>query len=290
MSERIGCVVLSHHPGDAIVATIAAVCASARPADELLIIDNASPEISLAALRAAYPNLAVEARSTNDGYGSAMNTAARQLIDHGCTTLLFLTQETVVEPTAIGQLSAELAGNDSVGVVGPTLCWRSDPTRVWSTGGWIGSIRSRPRHTAADAGGRQGDQDPIDVDWLDGACLMMPSAVFQQVGGFRDDLFLYWEDVDICRRVRELGRVVRCVRAAVAYQEPGMTPPYLAARNRALVLGRSAWVGAVIDIGVHATADVLRRRGLRRAALELRGLRDARAGTLDRSIALERPQ
>jgi hypothetical protein len=76
------------------------------------------------------------------------------------------------------------------------------------------------------------------------------------------------------------------VTTAVAWQEPSMTPPYLSARNRALVLGR---LGATIDVAVHAVVDPFRGRRRRAVQLAWRGLRDAKTGRLDRSIALERP-
>jgi hypothetical protein len=118
---------------------------------------------------------------------------------------------------------------------------------------------------------------------------MIPADAFQACGGFREDLFLYWEDVDISRRLAGLGWRITCVGAAVAFQEPSMTPPYLGARNRALVLGRSGAVGVGLDMVRYAVADVVHGRGLRRTLLAGRGLRDARRHELDRSIALDRP-
>ena len=68
-----------------------------------------------------------------------------------------------------------------------------------------------------------------------------------------------------------------------------MTPPYLGARNRTLVLGRSGAVGVGLDIVRYAVADVVRGRGLHRTLLAGRGLRDGRRHEFERSIALDRP-
>jgi GT2 family glycosyltransferase len=220
-----------------------------------------------------------------------MNQGAQEISKLGCDAVLFLTQETVIARQTIGELAAALESDPRCGVTGPLLCRRSEPHTVWSAGGSLRGVwRGTPRHIGRGASADTIPATTADVDWLDGACLLVSREAFGAVGGFRDDLFLYWEDVDLCRRLAASGYHVRCVRSARAYQEPSMTPPYLAARNRALVLGTRGAISAAITLFKHAAADAGRGDGLRRAELELRGLLDARSGRLDRSIALERPR
>jgi GT2 family glycosyltransferase len=224
---------------------------------------------------------------SNDGYGAAMNAAAAELLERGADALLFLTQETIVAPDAVGQL-LECLATDRVGAAGPILCRRSDHDRVWSAGGRLAGVRRAARHVGSDCRLTEVARITRQVDWLDGACLLIPAEAFRECGGFRADLFLYWEDVDICRRLRCLGWQVSCVGAALAYQEPAMAPPYLNARNRALVLGVPGVLAGAFDIVKYTAADGVRGRGLRRAWLASRGLRDARRHRLDPSIALDR--
>ena len=77
-----------------------------------------------------------------------------------------------------------------------------------------------------------------DVDWLDGAVLLLSAETFTRVGGLATDYFLYWEEVDLQLRVRRLGLPVRIDLGSRAQQAPGMAPPYLDARNSTLVLWR----------------------------------------------------
>ena len=53
------------------------------------------------------------------------------------------------------------------------------------------------------------DQGPIEVDWVAGMFMLFRSEDFREVGGFDERFFLYYEDVDICRRL--LSRGQRCV-------------------------------------------------------------------------------
>jgi GT2 family glycosyltransferase len=283
----LGCVVLTHEPTTAVIDTIDALRRSATVIDELIVVDNNSSENAFRMLSEIEPTIDVERLPSNDGYGIGMNHGAARLHAAGCATLLFLTQETVVDVDAIGHLAAALAAG--AGVVGPILCRQSAPEQVWSAGGSLRGIRRAPTHDGIGRPLTAENRSTRSVEWLDGACLMLTAETFAAVGGFRTDLFLYWEDVDLCRRIARTGLAVKCVGAAVAHQEPAMTPPYLNARNRALVLGPAGQVGSIADIVRHTVVDLIRGRGMRRAGLETRGLRDARHGVIDRSIALERP-
>jgi len=50
-----------------------------------------------------------------------------------------------------------------------------------------------------------------DVEWANGACLMVRKAVFDRLGGLDERFFMYFEDVDLCRRVQQLGYRIRHV-------------------------------------------------------------------------------
>jgi N-acetylglucosaminyl-diphospho-decaprenol L-rhamnosyltransferase len=52
------------------------------------------------------------------------------------------------------------------------------------------------------------DRGPLDVDWIGGMFMLLPSAVFRAVGGFDEGYFLYYEDVDLCRRLHAAGNTV----------------------------------------------------------------------------------
>jgi GT2 family glycosyltransferase len=57
---------------------------------------------------------------------------------------------------------------------------------------------------------------PIAMDWLSGFCLLVRMSAWQQAGGFDPSFFLYYEDVDLCRRVHEHGSEVVCLTDVAA--------------------------------------------------------------------------
>jgi GT2 family glycosyltransferase len=70
-------------------------------------------------------------------------------------------------------------------------------------------------------GGVAAGSDTLVVDWVSGACLLARRDAFTQVGGFDERYFMYWEDADLCRRLRAAGYHVRYVPAAMAVHRVG---------------------------------------------------------------------
>jgi GT2 family glycosyltransferase len=286
---RLGVAVLSYEPGATIIEGLRSVLASSQHLSEVLVVDNASTKDSLEPLRAAYPQVRLLSRETNDGYGVAMNEAGKALASNGCNLLMFMTQDLLIADGCVEALLTALSERRGAGIVGPVIALRSSPETVWSAGGQIGRF-GRPRHIEAAAALQTLSRMDRSAAWLDGACLLMTTETFKAVGGFREDLFLYCEDIDICLRVRDVGGSCTCVGSALAYQEPSMTPPYLAARIRLLVVGGRALIGLLFENLARLVRWGFVASERRRAWLMLRGGLDAAWGRrLNRSLALQRP-
>jgi GT2 family glycosyltransferase len=63
--------------------------------------------------------------------------------------------------------------------------------------------------------------DPLDVDWVSGACMVARRTAIDQVGGFDEKFFLYWEDADLCRKMRDAGWKVIYYPEAEVYHYTG---------------------------------------------------------------------
>jgi GT2 family glycosyltransferase len=67
-------------------------------------------------------------------------------------------------------------------------------TRVWPDNPW--TTRDLVRDVPSE---------PIEVDWVSGAYMMLRRDAFTSVNGMDEQFFLYWEDADLCRRLRQAG-------------------------------------------------------------------------------------
>jgi len=182
---------------------------------EVIVVDNASRDGSVEAIRMAFPDVQVFASERNLGFGAANNLAMRQARGR---YFLLLNSDAFVQPGTMRTLIEELKNRPEVGVAGPKLlnkdgstqrsCFRyPTPGRAWLEN--LGVARwFKPRSPLGDYR-RWAHDETCEVDWAVGACLLLRRAVFEQVGGFDERFFLYAEETDWQKRIREAGWSIR---------------------------------------------------------------------------------
>jgi GT2 family glycosyltransferase len=140
---------------------------------------------------------------SNEGFGGGMNRAADHAIRAGATELLLVNPDAWLEPETVARLREQVA-NDRRLLLAPRVerpdgRLYSDENDLYLEHGWTLWTRLRP----ADV------REERVHTWVSGACLAMSTDLWQACGGFDEDYFLYWEDVDLSRRVVEAGGRVR---------------------------------------------------------------------------------
>jgi N-acetylglucosaminyl-diphospho-decaprenol L-rhamnosyltransferase len=176
---------------------------------ELILIDNASRDGLPAAIERAHANdarLQVIYNHRNLGFGPAVNLAARRARGQA---LLVLNPDCILAEDDLSRLLALLAGRPKAGLIGVAVAdahgsvdpasWRRDPLLRRS----LNSMLDRP-------GEKINVEQPIpaeviEVEAISGALMLLPREMFQRLGGFDEGYFLHCEDLDLCRRVRDLG-------------------------------------------------------------------------------------
>jgi GT2 family glycosyltransferase len=178
---------------------------------EIIIVDNHSPAHPLAAKLRRRPGVSVRRWGRNRGFACAVNEGRR--LSQG-QWLLVLNPDLTPAKGFLDKVLAlgdQLALNDPrAGIVGfqlrnpnGSLQWSagSFPSLVGTLAGlaWPRSRRKcRPIHT----------RKRCRVPWVTGCCLLMRRECLEQLGGLDEDYFLYYEDVDLCRRARANGWTV----------------------------------------------------------------------------------
>jgi N-acetylglucosaminyl-diphospho-decaprenol L-rhamnosyltransferase len=152
---------------------------------------------------------------TNVGFGGGMNLGAAQSLELGAERMLLINPDATLGRQDVELLHAEVAASPMT-MCAPTI--RSSAGAVWFAGADLylhdGSIRSERRRGTINA--------PYQA-WLSGACLMISKQLWEAVGGFDEDYFLYWEDVDLSHRILKAGGHLKCVRTATAIHDEGGT-------------------------------------------------------------------
>lgn len=275
-------VVLYYRNWPGILATLDSLRANAEGLAGVLVVDNASGDRLVDLLR-EHQDLRVLTLAQNDGYAAGMNAGARLAFEEGATHVLLLTHEVLIPQGTVGALLAAIHADPLAGMAGPLLRLEGSG-KVFSAGGAI------DRHSMTCSHLRYGedfravvDGGVQEVDWLDGACLLLRAEAFRCVQGFHTSYFLYVEEVDLALRLRASGWKTINVRGAVVSQATRGIPPYFHARN-GLLLAREHGNRAVLrrrlsSIARDAVRDVRRGRGAN-AMARIRGTVDFFAGRL----------
>lgn len=201
-------VVVSADSGPSLRECVRSVLASTL-ALELLLVDNDSHDGVPEAIERAHahdPRFRLIYNYRNLGFGPAVNLAAKQA--HG-QALLILNPDCVLPQDDLQRLLDLLAGRPAAGLVGAVVCdaegrpdpasWRRDPLlrrALNSLFGRAGEKINIEREIPAEV---------VEAEAVSGAVMLMPRAMFQRLGGFDEGYFLHCEDLDLCRRVRNLG-------------------------------------------------------------------------------------
>ncbi len=196
---------------------------------EVVVVDNASSDGSVAMIRQHFPQVRLIANDANLGFARANNQAIA--VSQG-RYLLLLNSDTEVKPGALQALVAFMDAHPEAGAVGGRL--RFPDGRVQGSHGRLPTLLSEIVNTLgfvawrstspADAEAAPDDRQAVETEWLLGACLMVRREVVEQVGGLDEQFFIYSEEIDWCRRIREAGwRVFYLPQAEVIHYWRGST-------------------------------------------------------------------
>ncbi len=210
----IAVVIVSWNTADLLTDCLRTLPAAASDPLDVVVVDNASSDASVA--RAKAFGARVFANEANVGYARANNQGWRAA-DSQADVVVLLNSDTLVPSGALGQLADALRVDDTCGACGPQLLlpdgrpqpfgFGGDPTPAYLMTRTWRRLRGQPMHP-------WGDPKAREVDWTSGACLALRREALEAVGGLDERFFMYFEDVDLCRRVRAAGWRVRRVPEA----------------------------------------------------------------------------
>lgn len=291
---RIAAVVLNYRNWPDTLDVIESLEAQTRAVDEVLVVDNASDPDEVTAIESSRQGrFQLLALDRNDGYAAGMNAGIRRVLAAGADFVLLLTHDTWLEPDCLFLLSDELSRNPMAAVAAPVLGWKGREGVTWSAGGRLTTLTGTPEHPEKGLPLQEVMALPTrSVAWADGAVMLVATSFLERLGPLPEQYFLYFEEVDFQARVRRIGGQVRLVSGALAWQAPGRTPRYLAARNQMLWLrsGQRRAIPFFLASVTWACSREIARRVLGRApdlnlvkALLL-GLQDGMSGRLRREL------
>jgi N-acetylglucosaminyl-diphospho-decaprenol L-rhamnosyltransferase len=188
----VSAIVVAHDSADVLPACLSALAATDYPSLEVLVVDNASNDSS-AQVAGGRPGVRVVGCGENLGFGRACNLGAASA---GGDVLVFLNPDVVVTPAWLSPLVEHLRAQPDVAILCPTT--------------------ARPDEAVAPTARLE------DCPNLAGAAMAVPRPAWEWLGGFDEEIFLYWEDTDLCWRAWLGGRrVVKDHESIVRHERGG---------------------------------------------------------------------
>jgi GT2 family glycosyltransferase len=234
VTPELALLIVNYNAGDDLrraLESVAGECAGYEW--EAVVVDNASTDGSASHVAAFAPRATLLRNDVNVGFGRAVNQAAAA---SSAPLLLIMNPDCRLSAGAVAALRAVLDAEPSCAVVGPRVLdpdgavqgsARGDPDMLTGLFGRTGRLRglapslaAARRNVVVDDAIRSGQRSVV-VDWVSGACMLVRREAFAAVGGFDERYFLYWEDADLCRRLRSRGFQVRYVAGATAVHRVG---------------------------------------------------------------------
>jgi len=248
----------------------------------VVVVDQQSDTAAAGHIEADFPNVRMLRMTANGGFAAGVNRGAREA---DAPYLLLLNPDTIVEPGLCTWMADWLDAHPDVGVAGPRL--RNDDGTIqasarrfpdcttaiagrssWLTRALPGNRLSRRNLPALDTA----TTEPIDVDWVSGACMMVRRDAFDAVGGMDEGFFLYWEDADFCRRAARAGwKTAYCPRVGAVHaggrSSRQATDASLVAFHRSAfrlfwkhASGSARLISPVVFLGLRVRLAFMRRR------------------------------
>lgn len=208
---------------------------------EVIVADNASTDGSAGYVRSSFPGIRLMQFESNLGFTGGYNKALGELQD--AEFFVLINSDVEVSPGWLEPLVEWMDRNPDCAVCGPKIhaldCIQAaDGTATYgrssrfeyagAAGGYIdhygypfcrGRVLSR---TEEDAG--QYDS-PADVQWVSGACMMVRSSVWKELGGLDNRFFAHMEEIDFCLRARSRGWRICMVPCSTVWHLGGGTLP-----------------------------------------------------------------
>ena len=198
---------------------------------EAVVVDNASSDGSAEIALEFAPQVRLIRNADNVGFGRGVNQG---IAASTAPAILIMNPDCRLEPGSLATLEGELARHPDCAIVGPRILSpdgsvqgsaRGDPDMLTGLFGRASTLRRllpwlpvAKRNVVDDS---VGGTRSIVVDWVSGACMLARRAPLAQVGAFDERFFMYWEDADLCRRLRAQGYHTRYAPAATAVHRVG---------------------------------------------------------------------
>lgn len=204
---EISIIIVNYRSGDCLLACLKSLQESADEFVrlEVIVVNNDEAE-NLKETCARFSFVRLVDNKSNVGFGSAANRGAKYARGR---ILLFLNPDTRAEEDFFSKLLEEFDRNERMAILGPRLYTFMGRIQEWSAGCEV-TFWDLLRNNAGIPKSKKVWESSVkrEAHWVSGAALAIKKEVFKNLGGFDENFFMYFEDIDLCKRARALEKKV----------------------------------------------------------------------------------
>lgn len=208
---------------------------------QVIIVDNNSSDRTVQIVHKKYPLVTMITSQTNDGYGAGNNKGISLALKRGAKYIFIINPDIVLPKAIYINLLKVFTLDQKIGIVGPTVL--DENGLIWGEGGIIDPVRYSGGLINFGKTQKNRRKGIVDVDYVSGTAILIKREVFETIGLFPTNYFLYYEDVDFSHRAKKEGfrvtinrdeTIVHYASSSVGKNSPAMQ--YYMARNHLLFL------------------------------------------------------
>ncbi|MBY0434361.1 MAG: glycosyltransferase family 2 protein [Cyclobacteriaceae bacterium] len=192
----------------------------------IVVVDNASTDDSTVWVRQNFPGIELITLPNNFGFCGGYNVALKKI---QADYYVLLNSDVEVTQGWLDPLTKALDQNPAAAAVQPKILSHRQPTHfeyAGAAGGYLDSLgypfcRGRLFYVMEEDEQQYNDQK--DIFWASGACMMVRSELFHQMGGFDEDFFAHMEEIDLCWRWQRAGHRILYEGSSTVYHLGGAT-------------------------------------------------------------------
>lgn len=243
--NQVNPIIVNYKTPDLVLTCVRSIIDKGIAAPEnVIVVDNASPDDSVARIQAAFKDIVFIDSGRNDGFSAGINIGAEKATQE---YLLILNPDTYFTDQSIEKAFDLMEANPDIGIAGLELLYpngerqysarrfysfldivarRIPLGKVWPLKQRVARHLMKPEWAT---------QKPFDAEWVMGTGFIIRRELFEKIGRMDESFFLYMEDVDLCARVWQAGYRVVCVPGAVLVHD----------HQRQSKAGPFSWAGRV---------------------------------------------
>ena len=197
---KIAIIILNWNGKDHTLECLQSLTQITYPHYEIVVVDNASYDNSIEAIKEKFPHVSLLVNSSNLGYSEGNNIGIKYCMQKECEYILLLNNDTIVAKDLVNRLYNSYLQLPDAGIIGPTSYHYLQKDKIDHLGGmwsWETANFRLIQKTALA---------PMQkLDYICGCCLFFKKTLLEKIGFFDKRFFLFWEEADLCYRCHKIG-------------------------------------------------------------------------------------